>query len=31
MCERAKTPNKFNLEENFLGPEKIYLTKLFAF
>ena len=31
ICERTKTPNKFNLEDNFVCPEKKYLTKLIAF
>ena len=30
MCERTKTPNKFNIERNFVCPEKKYLTKLIA-
>jgi hypothetical protein len=31
ICERTQTPNKFDLEENFVCPVKSYMTKLFIF
>ena len=31
VCERTKTPNKFDLEENFVCPELNYMTKLIVF
>ena len=31
ICERSRTPNRFNLEDNFVCPEKSYITKLVIF
>lgn len=31
ICERTQTPNKFDIEENFVCPEKSYITKLVVF
>ena len=31
LCERTKEPNKFSIEENFICPEKNYMTKVILF
>ena len=31
MCERTQTPNKFDIEDNFICPDKSYITKLVVY
>ena len=31
ICERTQTPNKFEIEDNFICPDKSYITKLVVY
>ena len=31
ICERTQTPNKFDIEDNFICPDKSYITKLVVY
>ena len=31
ICERTQTPNKFDIEDNFICPDQSYITKLVVF